>query len=206
MTYPATSCPQPWTLEIKHVMYPRNIVIRKTQYKHSPSKEDKQTGGKKCPGQLSNIARQAASDLNSFEKSLTCLFCLPGSPGQRSHLLASSGWKFCPWRLAVQVWTLRALKGPARMALLCISAVMTGLMCLQTLKVQIYAVVYTDLKAALSPCAGGDCPNEGLWRNPTLLSLLPGSMALWLYFPNYLVPATSLSFFLVQQTPGRGTW
>lgn len=60
MTYPAASCPQLWTFEIKHVMYPRNIVIRETQYKQSPSKGDKQTGGKECPGQLSNIARQAA--------------------------------------------------------------------------------------------------------------------------------------------------
>lgn len=67
MTYPAACCPQPWTFDIKHVIYPRNIVIRETQYKHSPSKGDKQTGGKKCPGQLSNRARQAASDLNSFE-------------------------------------------------------------------------------------------------------------------------------------------
>lgn len=66
MTCPAASCPQPWSFEIKHAMYPRNTVIGETQYKHSPSKGDKQKRGKEGPGQLPNTARQAVSDLNSF--------------------------------------------------------------------------------------------------------------------------------------------
>lgn len=109
MIYPAASCPQPWTFEMKHAMYPRNTVIGETRYKHFPSKGDKQKGGKECPGQLSNTARQAASNLNSFEKLWLVSFCLPGSRGRGlafwSHQGGNSapeGW-LCRFRLS-ELW------------------------------------------------------------------------------------------------------